>query len=650
MKPIPVTILLLISCLLLSSIPELPAQIRFGEETLDSIAMGDSRRALRMQQRPERVSGKDYDVKWYRCRWNADPAIRAIAGEVTILFEITGPLPDSITIDLHDAMTVDGILLNGFPMLWRHADNQLTVPYLPSVTPAGYDSVSIIYHGTPTEDDDGAFAQSIHQGTPILWTLSQPYGSSLWWPCKDGLTDKADSAEIILDVPGTYSTASNGMLTSVTNAGDRKIFRWQHHYPIVPYLVCFSVTNYAVFQQTIQSAGRDLQFVNYVYPEDTTEAKTLFVQAIPMLHLFDSLFGAYPFRDEKYGQAQFGRGGGMEHQTMTFLDGFGYELMAHELAHQWFGNMITCGSWSDIWLNEGFATYLSGLCYEFLAPQFWKRFREVRVKSIVTKPGGSVFCDDTTSSLRIFDGRLSYAKGAMILHQLRWIMGDSVFFGALRNYLHDPALAFGFARTHDLKQHLEEACLCDLTWYFNDWFTGEGYPSYTLKWQQQETLVTLTLDQVQSHPSVYFFELPVPVRMKGIGGDTIVRLDNAYSGETFWVHLPFAVDSVFLDPDYQLITAGNFVNGLPQPGFRPGLTLFPNPADDYLEIGLPLWPGKYSVSVSIFDNKGRVMETRGPDDLPSIRIGTGTWPAGLYLLQVSNGKELVTERFSVIHH
>ena len=519
------TSLLLFLFVLISPVPYLSAQIRFGAETLDSIVFGDRQRAIRMHQFPERVSGNNYDVKWYRCRWSVDPAIRAITGDVTILFEIAGTPPDSITIDLHNNLIVDGILMNGVPSTWRHSGHRIQIPYPPSLTPAGPDSVRILYHGTPPEEDDGAFVQSDHQGTPILWTLSQPYGSSLWWPCKDGLTDKADSVEIILDVPTGYSTASNGMPTSVTNAGNRKVFRWQHRYPIVPYLVCFSVTNYVVFQQTIQSGGRELLFVNYVYPEDTAEAKTRFGQAIPMLHLFDSLFGVYPFRDEKYGQAQFGRGGGMEHQTMTFLDGFGYELMAHELAHQWFGNMNTCGSWGDIWLNEGFATYLSGLCYEFLAPEFWKRFREVRVKSIVTQPGGSVYCTDTTSIDRIFDGRLSYAKGAMILHQLRWIMGDSSFFKALHNYLNDPELTFGFARTAHLKHHLEEACLCDLTWYFNDWFTGEGYPSYTLKWQQQENLVTLTLDQVQSHPSVYFFELPVPVRLKGSGGDTIIRLE-----------------------------------------------------------------------------------------------------------------------------
>ncbi len=649
MKPIPFTTLLLISFLLLSSMPELPAQIRFGEETLDSIALGDSQRAIRIRRMPARFSDYNYDVKWYRCRWNVDPAIRAIAGDVTIMFEIADPLPDSITIDLHDDMTVDSILMNGFPVAWRHADHQLTVPCAPSLTPAWHDSVRIIYHGTPPEEDDGAFAQSSHQGMPILWTLSQPYGSHLWWPCKDGLTDKADSAEIILEVPGAYSTASNGMLTSVMNTGDRKIFRWQHRYPIVPYLVCFSVTNYAVFQQMIQSGGRDLLFVNYVYPEDTVEAKTRFGQVVPMLHLFDSLFGAYPFRDEKYGQAQFGRGGGMEHQTMTFLDGFGYELMAHELAHQWFGNMITCGSWSDIWLNEGFATYLSGLCYEFLAPEFWKRFREVRVKSIVTQPGGSVYCTDTTSINRIFDGRLSYAKGAMILHQLRWIMGDSSFFTALHHYLNDTSLIFGFARTSHLKHHLEEACMCDLTWYFNDWFTGEGYPSYTLKWQQQETLVTLTLDQVQSHPSVYFFELPVPVRLKGNGGDTMIRLDHAYSGETFWVHLPFKVDSVFVDPDYQLITSGNIVNGVPMTQQERGLTLSPNPAGDNLDIGLPPWPGKNLVTITIFDLQGRVVESLRADNSAPIRIGTQTWPDGHYLMQIGHGKELIKAKFMVIH-
>ena len=153
-------------------------------------------------------------------------------------------------------------------------------------------------------------------------------------------------------------------------------------------------------------------------------------------------------------------GGGMEHTTMSFMGSWSRGLIAHELAHQWFGNKITCGSWEDIWLNEGFATYLDGLVYEnFDGQDVFSQWRKAVVNSVTSSPSGSTFVTDTTSVSRIFNSRLSYRKGAMILHMLRYKIGDDNFFQGVKNYLADPTLAYSYAKTEDLQRHLEATSL-----------------------------------------------------------------------------------------------------------------------------------------------------------------------------------------------
>ncbi len=618
------------------------AQAGFDAGDLESIAKSE-RRSFPVQwpHRPG-LSTADYDVTGYRCHWYLDPSVRAIAGAVTVQFKAMGAGFDTLVMDLSSELTVDSVICHGAAADWSHTGDQVIIS-LPGVIPQGTpDSVTVIYHGVPPQNGSGSFENGSHQGIPIVWTLSQPYGASDWWPCKNDLTDKADSVDIFLHVPAGYQGVSNGLLVTEHTSGGTAVYHWKHRYPIVSYLVCLSVTRYARYSHQVISDGDTLPVLNFVYPEDSAAAYPLTLQVVPMIRLFDSLFGAYPFRKEHYGHAQFEWGGGMEHQTMSFMGDFGYELVAHELAHSWFGNMVTCGSWADIWLNEGFATYLSGLCYEFLLPEWWQRFREVRIKSIVSKPDGSVFCSDTTDIDRIFNSRLSYAKGAMILHQLRWIIGDTAFFSGLNNYLSDPRFSYGFARTPDLKEHLQESSGQDLSWYFDDWYTGQGYPSYHINWSQNAGEVSFTINQTQSHPSVTFFEMMVPVKFKNAERDTIIRFWNTFQGQTFAVSLPFTIDSLIIDPDYQLISAQNTVNATGEHGWARKLRMFPNPAIDQLILdveraGEPICFNIYTAS-GILIRSGILQQGMNVLDISDLQ-------GGVYLVSVKNGSQEDTLKF-----
>jgi len=613
-------------------------QIPFQGEMLEKISGRDRLTQQARFTAPVIAQEDGYDLTYQRCIWQIDPAVRYIKGSITTYFRPTSAGFDTIVFSLNEPMFIDSVRYHKIPLAYVHEEGVVSIA-LPGLLPIGLtDSVTVFYQGAPAETGFGSFVDEEHNGTPVLWTLSEPYGAADWWPCKNNLTDKADSADLLIVTPAAYRAASNGILVSETVNGGNRIAWWKHRYPMVTYNFCLAVTNYASFTHEVPFGATTVPVLHYVYPEDSASAYTQSLGIIPVMQLFDSLFGTYPFAAEKYGQCQISWGGGMEHQTFTFMGSFDHELMAHELAHSWFGNKITCGSWEDIWLNEGFASYLSGLTYEHMFDGYWwMPFKRNRLSKIISQPGGSVWCDDTTSVDRIFDSRLSYAKGAMILHQLRWILGDSVFFPAVNNYLQDPLLAYGFARTPDLVAHLESVSGLELDWYFNDWYKGQGFPSYQVNWHQQDSEVTITLNQTTSHPSIQFFPLPVPIRLKNAVSDTTVRLQHTFSGETFTVAIPFQADSLLFDPDLWLISANNSVTSIPEQNRYEKVKVYPNPATDEATVVLRD-PGSWDELI-LHDLSGRVIRSFSISGRSPFSIDLQQIPAGFYLLRLCGRSE-----------
>jgi len=631
MKKTIIFIYLILPCLLY-------AQVSFNPDDLNSITKADRDTYARKFMLETMITSSAYDVKYYRCFWLIDPSVREISGDVTVYFKPLQPDFDSLVLDMNQSLTVDTVVYhNQSSGDWNHTPDQLVIRFSKPLPQNVVDSITVFYHGVPPDNGFGTFVQSVHNGIPIIWTLSEPYGASDWWPCKNGLTDKADSIEIIIKTPDGYKGATNGILNKTVSAGGSTTYYWKHRYLIATNLVGVAVTNYACYTQLVPYNNDTLKVINFVYPEDSANVVPQTAAIIPMIQLYDTLFGIYPFQLEKYGHAQFGWGGGMEHQTMTFVTSFQFELIAHELAHMWFGDKVTCGSWTDIWLNEGFATYLSGLCYEHLLSDLTVRFRQVRVAQITSQPGGSVFCSDTTDISRIFNSRLSYAKGAMILHQLRWIIGDSAFFAALNNYLNDFSLAYGFARTENLRSHLESTSGQDLSWYFDEWYTGEGYPQYQINWTQKADTVSFTIHQSQSIPTASFFELPIQLKFKNNTHDTLIRVVNAYSGQLFTVRILFTVDSLIFDPEYQIISGGNTISAVAEHGLKAGMQVGPNPATDHLTFRFGSGQSKYHSTIRIYDDFGRMIdELFLAASQTELTLDTRRYPAGLYYYVFSN--------------
>ena len=551
-----------------------------------SIALAEQRNASKILEHNGIFTGSNYDLKYLRLAWQIDPDTLFIRGAVTSYMIVTEPSVAVIRFELADQLTVDSVIHRGIPAVFEHTGGIISVHAAQIIPEGALDSLTVYYHGVPSGSNGfGSFTKQLHAGVPVIWTLSEPFGASDWWPGKNDLTDKIDSIDIYVSSPSAYRAAANGMLISEKISGDLRICHWKHRYPIACYLIGIAVTNYTSYSDWVPGTGPPLQILNYVYPEDSASIRSKSVQIIPVMQLFEQLFMPYPFSAERYGHAQWNKGGGMEHQTMTFISGdFGFELMAHELAHAWFGNKITTATWHDIWLNEGFATYCDGMSIERLLDAYWwKRWKRQNMSYVTSEPGGSVYVGDTTSAARIFDSRLSYSKGALVLHSLRWIMGDTAFFTGIRNYLRDPLLAYGFAHNSDLKRNMEAAGGRDLTWFFDEWYYGEGYPTYSITYSQKpDKSIEVSIFQEQSHPSVSFFTMPVPLKFFGEGKDTLLVFDHTFSGQTFQKNPSFIIDSVQFDPGAWIISARNTVK--PLYGKDKQLEIYPNPCRNKLTI------------------------------------------------------------------
>jgi len=600
----------------------------------------------------ERIAGRgnateasgNFDVKYYRCEWEVDPAIRYIKGKLTVYYVIS-IATNSISLDLMNGLTVDSVKQRNNILTKLHAANVLQVNFPSSINAGTFDSVSIFYQGIPPNTGFGSFVQTTHAGVPVLWSLSEPYGSRDWWPCKNGLDDKADSIDVFITAPAAYKAASNGLFQSeiAISGGTKKITWWKHRYPIASYLVCFAVTNYSVFNNTVQLGTVTLPMQTYCYPESLSyfQGNTPFV--LNAMQLFHSLFGDYPFIKEKYGHVQFSWGGGMEHQTSTFVVNADEGLMAHELGHQWFGDKITCASWEDIWLNESFATYLASVYSENKYPASAISNRKNEIAYITSQPGGSVWVDDTSNVGRIFDGRLSYSKGSHVIYMLRWILGDSAFFRGIRQYQKDPKLIYGFAKTADLQRNLQEISGKDLTGFFADWFKGQGYPSYNVEWTQLgSSFVKIKMNQTTSHPSVGFFELPVALKFKNASNEKTIVVDNRSNGEIFFRNIGFKADTVLIDPDYWLITRNNTSHKVPDVvNGQNLLQVFPNPIRDRFYVYFRNFQAS-TAFIQLYNSIGQLIYSQQvilQNGSEFVEISSLHYPAGIYHLKVtgSNG-------------
>jgi len=428
------------------------------------------------------------DVSYYGLNLSITHTPAYLRGAVTVGLRSTSNLT-SFFLDLNSSLKVDSVKVGSQKLAYQHAANRLTITPPTALSNGQRLTLMVYYQGNPANTNGfGSFSFATH-GTakdPVIWSLSEPYGSSDWFPCKDTPADKADSSAVSITAPKFFVSVSNGTLEGISdNADSTRTYRWRNRYPIAQYLISIAMTNYSRYDTPFSYQGRDgvpqsTPITHYLYPESLASNKNNLDQTPSIMRLLTDYFGNYPFLQEKYGHAECGFGGGMEHQTISSMGTFDTGIITHELAHQWFGDKITCRDWQNIWLNEGFATYAEQLYAESLGGK--ARYQSVMASLMQTarQARGSVYVQDISTSNSIFNYARTYAKGGTILHMLRGIVGDVNFFNIIKTYASAPNLAYSTAVTEDFQAVAEQVSGQKLDYFFKEWIYGENYPTYKL--------------------------------------------------------------------------------------------------------------------------------------------------------------------------
>ena len=605
--------------LLAQSSPSAPRPIPAGPDAGLVCAAGRIANAQRtvVSSVAHRAKMNRYDVKYYKLDLNMENTSLNVAGSVLMRVRVGGQALDSLAFELYQApagssastatLLIDSVVVNGrrSPGI-RRAGPDVTAALAVSAPANALSDARIYYHGTAPSGNSAAIGNGLSTrtrtvaGSPnpygVTWSLSEPFSAHEWFPCKQVLTDKADSSDVWVTTTLPNKVGSNGVLTgTVLLPNNRVRYEWKSRHPIDYYLISVAVAPYVEYVNYANPAGGPrVPIVNYVYNQATLAAYQTEIDRTPgFIENYSALCGLYPFADEKYGHCMGPIGGGMEHQTMTTQDGFNFTLTAHELMHQWFGDNVTCASWEDIWLNEGFASYGEYLSYQTFGTPANARSWMDNAHNTALQSSGSVYVADTTNVNRIFSTALSYKKGAAVIHMLRYLLNDDVkFFRALRTY--QTTYRGSTAHTADLQRIFEAEAGRPLTYFFQQWFRGNGYPTFAGRYNQVGNTVVLRVSETASVlATTPFFDSEVDYRLTFSNGTTqTVRLRQTQAVQTFQFAATGTVSSIAIDPDQWILDLPTAApvrdNSLTlttraTAGLAP-LTLFPVPCHDLLQL------------------------------------------------------------------
>jgi aminopeptidase N len=589
---------------------------------------------------------KNYDVKHYNLDLEVSNISPAISGNVTILSEVVTSRLDTFVVELINTtsainftyMIVDSVKINQTIHSFTHKNDLVIVPLINPVNHGALFTAQVFYHGLATAFDyqrmyDGVIVSNngirVVENQKQSFSMSESRGAKVWWPCKQDLYDKADSVTIYITTDSINKSGSNGVLTSIQYLpGKRVRYKWETKYPIDYYLISFAVgpyeehTAYAHLTSSTDSVKiQSLLNKNSINYRRNLKGIEVTSQ---LIKVYSDLLGDYPYKNEKYGYCVVDTTvDGMENQTMTTINSnvfdsipgvFSYYapswITAHELAHSWFGDNVTCKTWNDIWINEGFASYMEYVALQKLHLDDLAKEWMYASHGHAQLYGGSVYVKDITDDQRIFSFGLTYKKGAIILHTLRYeINDDSVFFKGIKDYL--AKYSHSVASGADFQKVMETTTGMNLSDFFNQWYYGEAYPVFNVSWNQSNDTLSIISDQTTDSPETPLFKTHFDVMLKFPASDSIIRLYQNINNQIFKIPVKEKVTSIEIDPYNWILkrvrsitTRINDINESSD-----SIRVYPNPFSDKANLEFYLTKAQ-TVRIEIYSINGSLIETK----------------------------------------
>jgi aminopeptidase N len=510
---------------------------------------------------------REFHAMHYRLDLTFDHRSKKVSGNVSIrLTPLSGPL-DSVLLDAVN-LEIRSVRLDGGRTLEFHERSTTLSIRLDRTYALGETlAVSIDYACSPTKGLYFIYADSGGGRHDQIWSQGEDMDNRFWFPCYDYPNDKATS-EVIGTVQGDWTLLSNGRL--VSELYDRKkntrTFHWVESKPHSTYLIMVAAGRYAI----IRGKYRNIPLAFYMYPRDTAKAWESFGRTPAMIRFFETKTGV-PYPWEKFDQIIIDdfMWGGMENTTAVTLNDVcvvdpkaaldfpSDPVVAHELAHMWFGDLVTARDWTHLWLNEGFATYCENLWTEFSKGEDEFQYEMIQA-SLAVRGNDRMLGRKPIVSHESHPANL-YARGGWVLHMLRTLLGDEPFWRGMHSYL--AKFQFGSAETDEFRLALEDATGQNLDWFFRQWVFGAGLPklNVTKAWDDSTRQLRLTVEQTQQVDSLTgYFRLPLVVECTTGSGKTTRTFWVSRKEESFSVNLDGPPLMVIADKGYRVLKEMQF--------------------------------------------------------------------------------------------